>query len=720
MVAVALLSGCSREAKPVAPVAPPAEPSPFRNVQAPTAYVGNAACSACHVREAAAYGQGNMAQSFHRWTPATRVEALLTEPLVNAPTGFAYTVVEERGQLYQVESLTSPQGKRLHELRRRMDYVMGSGQVARSYFTEDNGRLFQLPLTWYRDHGWDFSPGYEISNARFDRLLPDRCLACHSSYPEPTPFLEGKHAVLREGIGCERCHGPGALHVGERKAGARREGAFDNSIVNLARLPLERRVDVCEQCHVHTAVSLLRDGKDVFGYLPSQPLSEHWAFYKVSGSIDIVSHADRLRQSACFILSRDTPRPLECATCHNPHRQPSNALGRNQPCQQCHAPAALTQRLAASPSLGDHTPKADCVRCHMPRVQERTVPHGSFTEHWIRVARRDSAPTVAGRNTEMPIEPYFDRDKTGAEAKVYEGMGQVMYATLATDGRAMGQAATALQSALGSDVTHREAHFLLGVALAQVGRTGDAIRALERSVRIDSNRPDALRALAQAYSRDDRPPAVIEPLYRRALAVQPALAWIRAEFADWLQSQGRGSEAEREYRTALVEQPGLSVAWFNVGTVLAEMGRQVESADAFQEAVRLDPSLAQALSPLLELSSTGKSVTGVKSLGSLVTALPVRERGPGALQLSIAGGGGVVFSNVPSRGFVLIFKPDGTLICALPTGNGAPLRWDLLAAPGKPLDGGLYRAQVQGSDASGRRVAPSPLYFGVVRRRAVV
>ena len=30
------------------------------------------------------------------------------------------------------------------ELRKLMDYVMGSGQVARTYFTEDNGRLFQL------------------------------------------------------------------------------------------------------------------------------------------------------------------------------------------------------------------------------------------------------------------------------------------------------------------------------------------------------------------------------------------------------------------------------------------------------------------------------------------------------------------------------------------------------------------------------------------------
>ena len=99
----------------------------------------------------------------------------------------------------------------------------GSGTVARSYFTEENGRLFQLPLTWYRDHGWDFSPGYEINNARFDRLMPDRCIACHANYPATKPFLEGKPVELRPGIGCERCHGPGALHVAERRAGTARD-----------------------------------------------------------------------------------------------------------------------------------------------------------------------------------------------------------------------------------------------------------------------------------------------------------------------------------------------------------------------------------------------------------------------------------------------------------------------------------------------------------------
>ncbi|HET9011311.1 MAG TPA: hypothetical protein VFN38_05815, partial [Gemmatimonadaceae bacterium] len=82
-----------------------------------------------------------MAHSFHRWTPAVRIESTLVVPVVHPRSGFRYAVTEEGGRLYQVEFLVGAGGKRLHELRRRMDWVVGSGRVARTYFSEENGRL---------------------------------------------------------------------------------------------------------------------------------------------------------------------------------------------------------------------------------------------------------------------------------------------------------------------------------------------------------------------------------------------------------------------------------------------------------------------------------------------------------------------------------------------------------------------------------------------------
>lgn len=701
--------------------APPDEPSPtFRNVDGPAAYVGDAACASCHAREATAYARHAMAKSFHRWTPATRVESTLVRPLVNVPTGLAYTVVEQDGHLYQVETLAGPGGRRLHELRHRIDYVMGSGQVARTYFTEENGRLFQLPLTWYRQHGWDFSPGYEVNDARFDRVMPDRCIACHSSYPRPLPHLEGKFAVLRPGIGCERCHGPGALHVQERTvrtARAARDSGFDRTIVNPSRLPVERRLDACEQCHVHTAVAVLREGKDPFSYLPSQPLRDQYAYFKVKGGIDIVSHADRLRQSACFVAARRTDRPLECATCHDPHQAPPDRPARSRPCLACHTSALLQSRLPDAASRAVHAPAADCVGCHMPRVQEHTVPHGTFTDHWIRVASRAARPEAA-RYTSGPLVPFFERDRTGPDAGRYQAMGGVVYATLATDARELRNAAAALQNALAADPAHAEAQFLLGVAQQQLGRTGEAIGALERSVAIDSGRPDALRALAQAYRRAGRSPATIEQLYRRVLALQPALAWIRADYGSFLQGEGRRGEAARAYRSAVAEQPGLAAAWFNLGTVLAEEGRAVESSAAFREAVHLDPSLAEALVPLVEVRMTGGSVSAVRALPSPLPALAVRDRGPQAPRLMVGSAGGaprVSFVNLAPAATLRILEADGTPLRTLTADGQGGASWDLLAEGGRPVSGGLYRASVQARDARGRAGPPQLFYIGVVR-----
>ena len=661
-----------------------------------------------------------MASSFHRWTPTTRIETALEKPLRHMATGFNYAIAEVGGELYQVEFLPGPGGRRLHELRKRMDYVMGSGHVARSYFTEENGRLFQLPLTWYRDHGWDFSPGYELNNARFDRLMPDRCIACHSSYPEPIPFLEGKYATLRPGIGCERCHGPGELHVKERRAGDPLASGYDNTIVDPQRLPLERRLDVCEQCHVHTAVTVFREGKNAFSYIPSQPLRDYVAFFKVSGGIDIVSHADRLRQSACFVATRATSRPLECATCHAPHSPGPDTEARSQACTSCHVSAALEQRLARSRARAAHTPSSDCASCHMPTVKERGVPHGTFTDHWIRVVSSDERPSTAERDDNQPIEPYYERDRARPEGTIYQSIGEIVYAAQATDARVLANAASRLNRALARDTARDDAHFFLGIAYEQLGETDAAIRALERSVRADSNHPDRLRALAQAYERNGREPGVIDRLYRRSLSLQPALAWVRAEYADFLLAQGQHDEAESAYRAALAEQPGLAVARFNLGTLLLGRGRARDAAEVFREAVHRDPFLAEALFRLIEIRANGTGIVGVRELDSPLPTLPVRMPNPRAVQLTLstdAAGAGVRFINVPPGASIQILKPNGTRIRSLPASTALAVRWDLLTEKGNPVASGLYRVRVDVRDSSGRSVGTQLFYFGVVRTR---
>jgi len=296
-------------------------------------------------------------------------------------------------------------------------------------------------------------------------------------------------------------------------------------------------------------------------------------------------------------------------------------------------------------------------------------------------------------------------------------MGGIVYATLATNTGALAAAAATLDKALGPDTTRGEAHFLLGVADAQLGKTAEAIRALEQAVRIDSGRPDRLRALAQAYERAGRDPGTIDRLYQRALSLQPALAWLRADYADYLQGHGRRDEAMKAYRAALAEQPSLSTGWFNLGAVLAESGQSKQSAEAFRRAVDLDPSLGEALSRLFDVRVQANVPAGVRQLPPPLESLVVRDRGPRAIQMSAQGAALRIF-NVPPRSLVQIQKPDGTLLRALAPVDGWAVEWNLTTDGGAPVAAGLYRAQITGRDPTGRPFSPQLVYFGVIRTGA--
>ena len=122
------------------------------------------------------------------------------------------------------------------------------------------------------------SPGYDRADHQdFRRTISynDDCLFCHNGYPPP-----GQPADLREGIDCQRCHGPGSAHV--TTAGSRRATpeSIRQSIVNPARLTRDRQLEVCMQCHLETTSrqlpnSIRRYNRAPFSYRPGEPLGDY-------------------------------------------------------------------------------------------------------------------------------------------------------------------------------------------------------------------------------------------------------------------------------------------------------------------------------------------------------------------------------------------------------------------------------------------------------------
>ena len=578
---------------------------PFRNIAGGVDFVGDETCASCHEDLYASYQHHGMAQSLYRLTPERVVEDFGGAVVTHPASGFSYTAYTRDGRFWQEEYRLDDGGRKTHRLVREMEYVVGSGTAARTYLTEEGGRYYELPLTWYTQARggqgrWDLSPGYEESNGRFSRLIPAQCMACHNDVSEPVPFVPGKFTAIADGIGCEQCHGPGALHVDERLANPEPADSIDRTIVNPAHLDLDLRLDVCQQCHLNGTVSMLRDGAAAFGYRPSEPLAAHRSIFKLEddgqNGIAVISHADRMQMSPCFTESA----AMDCTTCHNPHEgfREQGPAYFNTTCIDCHAVGPLQAEMPTAELRAQHAPEANCFACHMPKAEVEDAPHSSFTDHYIRVVRAEDR--VTGQVTEagegeVVLEPYFERDED-AKGALYHGMALVVYGRQHSRPEVIEQGVRRLEQALADTEGFGEAHFLLGFARMQLGRPQAAIPALRESLRLEPGVPERLNALAQALEATGGPAPEIERLYREALAVQPALAEVRVNLGRFLEAQGRPGEAVTQYQAAADEQPWLAAAHYNLGTALLRFGEPPEqAAEHLEAAIELEPDHADAL-----------------------------------------------------------------------------------------------------------------------------
>ncbi len=587
---------CSRAPDPV--TAPDVRQSAFDNLDPEARFTGDAVCAQCHEAEWQAYQGHAMERSWYALRPDDLVEDFDAEPVFDARSGFWYRAYRESDTFWQEEYRLDATGRRTHELRLPMQFVMGSGNAARTYYADHEGWLRQLPLTWFTQVGrWAMSPGYEKANKRFDRLISERCMACHNGYPEAVPFTDGKYGSVPEGIGCERCHGPGGPHVEARRREPDPPGDSDPTIVNPARLDADRQLDVCGQCHLNTTVTVLREGRSAFDFRPSQSLEDVVALFATAGDedeISVISHADRLKQSACFTETFRRGGTMTCTTCHDPHstfrdRGPGYF---DATCRSCH-PAAEMASTGSTPELRrTHTEGEGCASCHMPYQAAGEAPHASFTDHRIRVVRPGGdAAALPGPET---LDPVFERDRTAPDADRYAGIASIVLARQRGELQRYRDGLARLERHLARIPEDEEAHFLAGFALVALGETERAIPYLEAAVRT-SVVPERFNALAEAYASTGRDPAATERLYRRALDAQPALAPIRVNLGRFLEAQGRADEAREEYRQAIAEQPWLAEAHFNLGTSLLAAGQREDARRTLDEAIRLDPDYGKAL-----------------------------------------------------------------------------------------------------------------------------
>jgi predicted CXXCH cytochrome family protein len=271
-------------------------------------------------------------------------------------------------------------------------FVYGSRWKQR-YFTKIGDDYFVEPAQWdvakkrwlpfHVEKGTDWWVGH-YGESNMERPTGPLCDGCHSvNYDIATK------TVTEWNVGCEKCHGPGSLHVAK---------PTKTNIVNPAKLDYVRGNDTCMQCHTQgQPLNNPIAGKYYdwpVGFVPGERLADYWKleetkpgttnFYQFA---DLTSHKNRM-QGNDFVQSNMYHRQMRCFDCHEVHGDtPSNLKEQgNALCLSCHT---KLNAAGLKGTVSEHTHHAagskgsECVACHMPKI-EVTVKENFVSAHTFR------------------------------------------------------------------------------------------------------------------------------------------------------------------------------------------------------------------------------------------------------------------------------------------------------------------------------------------------
>jgi tetratricopeptide (TPR) repeat protein len=504
---------------------------------APRTEVGNQACRPCHQAIYESYSRTAMART--SGTAGTDLEGSFR----HARSGVSYRVFRQ-GQraVLSYERAGSSALLGTQELK----YYVGSNTRGRTFLFEIDGFLYQSPINYYAAKRiWDMSPGYaQLREMELSHPVDSTCLFCHASgRQQPMKGTINRFAgvpFLQDGVGCERCHGPGSDHV--NRAGP---------MVNPAKLTGEQQDSICMQCHLEGEARIVRAARSQADYTPGEALSDYLAVFVREDNQRqrrAVSHVESVAISRC---RRAGGAALACVTCHDAHSQPSardKTASYRAKCIACHTPMAAR-----------HFPgEQDCTACHMPRTESADIRHTVVTDH--RIVREPRA----GQPREQERGRLVQFGNLQPEARdLGLAYGEV---ALRGDAFAAAEALRLLTSARNQYPDDPELLTRLGYLHQARGEFALAERYYEQ---VFTKHPDSAIATANLgvfYARRGLLSRSLE-IWRRAFDMNPQLSEIGVNLGRGLCAAGDGAGARAVLERVLKHNPDLAIARESLATV---------------------------------------------------------------------------------------------------------------------------------------------------------
>ncbi len=563
---------------------------PFENINPKVEYVGDAMCSACH---------GTLVESYHQHAMGKSLKPI--DKIANQQVydskhhmpfevdGSEYSVEICNGKVWHHQIRKNKKGEILFDRKMPIDYAVGSGTRGYSYLTDRDGYLFQSFISWYTQKQiWDLSPGFQYLLPHFDeRPISSDCVVCHANRVQPVYGSMNQYKEpLFDGyvIGCERCHGPGRLHVQRREATPKIEG-IDYSIVNPKHLEASLREAICQQCHLEGVSRVARLNRHIEEFRPGLPLEDFvYTFVKDHRGDDrhAVNHVEQMYLSPCFQKSNGK---MGCITCHPPHEKiPAEKMVsfQRQNCNKCHDDCSI-------PLSARHSVQNNCITCHMPRYSTEDIVHTASTSHLIvrkpfTKKELKQEKRITGNILIFPFNPPELTDPEQARAWSVALLSQVPQGTVSIN-----QTQAALQRTTELFPNDADSWGNMGLILEHRNQFKAALENYEKALKIaPNNEYNVIRAAGAAMNINDLVKS--KGYWEKAIELNPHNLSYRSNLVRILTDAGSWDQAKQHIDFMIERDPSDDRTRFFYMLSLLYRNQLVEAENQFRILEELNPS----------------------------------------------------------------------------------------------------------------------------------